>query len=150
MATRELLREWRETFRLVEQGRLRIRVAFEEGNRLLVVPEVATGLKMSAMNVGPISCAKNLLVAFAPGNVDIPTTSVVIEHPKHGLVLWDTGINEAVARRRLHQGNKALKILNALQPTDDVLVTRKIDVSFRCVGDIGVNCHVCERWPSQR
>ena len=55
------------------------------------------GLKMSAMNVGPISCAKNLLVAFAPGNVDIPTTSVVIEHPKHGLVLWDTGINEAVA-----------------------------------------------------
>ena len=55
------------------------------------------GLKMSAMNVGPISCAKNLLVAFAQGNVDIPTTSVVIEHPKHGLVLWDTGINEAVA-----------------------------------------------------
>ena len=34
----ELLREWREAFRLVEQGRLRIRVAFEEVNRLLVVP----------------------------------------------------------------------------------------------------------------
>src|SRR5215469_13825649 len=55
------------------------------------------GLKMSAMNVGPISCAKNLIVAFAPGNVDVPTTSVIIEHPKHGLVLWDTGINDAVA-----------------------------------------------------
>jgi N-acyl homoserine lactone hydrolase len=54
-------------------------------------------LKMSAMNVGPLSCAKNLLVAFAPGNVDIPTTSVVIEHPKYGLIVWDTGINEAVA-----------------------------------------------------
>jgi N-acyl homoserine lactone hydrolase len=45
------------------------------------------GLKMSAMNVGPISCAKNLLVAFAEGKVDVPTTSVVIEHPKHGVVL---------------------------------------------------------------
>jgi N-acyl homoserine lactone hydrolase len=54
-------------------------------------------LKMSAMNVGPLSCAKNLLVAMAPGNVDVPTTSVVIEHPKHGVVVWDTGINEAVA-----------------------------------------------------
>ena len=34
------------------------------------------GLRMSAMNVGPITCDKNLLVAFAPGRVDIPTTSV--------------------------------------------------------------------------
>jgi N-acyl homoserine lactone hydrolase len=49
------------------------------------------------MNVGPLTCAKNLLVAFAPGTVDAPTTSVVIEHPEHGVVLWDTGINEAVA-----------------------------------------------------
>ena len=54
-------------------------------------------LRMSAMNVGPLTCAKNLLVAFAPGTVDAPTTSVVIEHPEHGVVLWDTGINEAVA-----------------------------------------------------
>lgn len=56
-----------------------------------------SGLRMSAMNVGPLSCAKNLLVAFAQGTVDVPTTSVVIEHPKHGIVLWDTGINDAVA-----------------------------------------------------
>lgn len=54
-------------------------------------------LRMSAMNVGPLSCSKSLLVAFAQGNVDVPTTSVVIEHPKHGIVLWDTGINDAVA-----------------------------------------------------
>jgi N-acyl homoserine lactone hydrolase len=55
------------------------------------------GLKMSAMNVGPLSCDKNLLVAFAPGHVEVPTTSAVFEHPQHGVVLWDTGINEAVA-----------------------------------------------------
>jgi|SRR5712671_56361 len=39
--TEELLRGWREAFRLVEQGHLRIGVAFEEVNRLLVVPDVA-------------------------------------------------------------------------------------------------------------
>lgn len=54
-------------------------------------------LKMSAMNVGPLSCSKNLLVAFAEGHVEVPTTSAVIIHPKHGVVLWDTGINEAIA-----------------------------------------------------
>ncbi len=55
------------------------------------------GLRFTAMNVGPISCAKANLVAFAPGTVDAPTTSAIIEHPKHGLVLWDTGVNDAVA-----------------------------------------------------
>jgi N-acyl homoserine lactone hydrolase len=54
-------------------------------------------LRMSAMNVGPLSCDKNLLVAFAPGHVDVPTTAAVIDHPTHGVVLWDTGINDAVA-----------------------------------------------------
>ena len=56
-----------------------------------------TGLRFSAMNVGPLSPDKNLLVAFAPGHVEAPTTAAVIEHPKHGIILWDTGINEAVA-----------------------------------------------------
>ena len=27
----------------------------------------------------------------------MPTTAAVIEHPKFGVVLWDTGINDAVA-----------------------------------------------------
>ena len=52
---------------------------------------------MTAMNVGPLSPDKNLLVAFAPGHVDVPTTSAVIVHPVHGVIVWDTGINEAVA-----------------------------------------------------
>ncbi len=55
------------------------------------------GLKMSAMNVGPLTCAKNLIVALAPGTIDMPTTAAVIEHPKFGVVVWDTGINDAVA-----------------------------------------------------
>lgn len=56
-----------------------------------------TGLKISAMNVGPLSCDKNLPVALAPGHVDVPTTSAVIIHPTHGVLLWDTGINDVVS-----------------------------------------------------
>ena len=52
---------------------------------------------MTAVNVGPLSAATKLLVAFAEGNVDVPTTAAIIEHPRHGLILWDTGINDAVA-----------------------------------------------------
>ena len=45
----ELLRVWREAFRLVEQGRLRIRVAFEDVNRLLVVPDVELKLQRARL-----------------------------------------------------------------------------------------------------
>lgn len=56
-----------------------------------------SGLRVTAFNVGPLNCATKLLVAFADGMVDAPTTAALIEHPKHGLILWDTGINDAVA-----------------------------------------------------
>ena len=49
----ELLREWREAFRLVEQRRLRIRVAFEEVNRLPVVPDVALKLQRARVLRAP-------------------------------------------------------------------------------------------------
>lgn len=54
-------------------------------------------MQFSSMNVGPLSLEKNLLVAFASGHIEVPTTSAVIVHPEHGVVVWDTGINEAVA-----------------------------------------------------
>lgn len=55
------------------------------------------GLRLTVVNAGPLNPDKNKLVAFAPGKVEVPTTVGIIEHPKHGLVLWDTGINHAVA-----------------------------------------------------
>src|ERR1700747_522123 len=45
----ELLREWQEAFRPVQQSRLRIRVAFEEVDRLLVVPDVALKLQRARL-----------------------------------------------------------------------------------------------------
>ena len=56
-----------------------------------------TGLELSAMNVGPLSVDANLLVAFAPGHLEVPTTAAVIVHPIHGIILWDTGINHVIA-----------------------------------------------------
>ena len=56
-----------------------------------------TGLRMSAMNVGPLSLDANLLVPFAPGHLEVPTTAAVMVRPSHGVVLWDTGINDVVA-----------------------------------------------------
>jgi N-acyl homoserine lactone hydrolase len=55
------------------------------------------GLRLTAVDAGPLRPDKNKLVAFAPGTVSIPTTVGIIEHPQGGLVLWDTGINDAVA-----------------------------------------------------
>lgn len=54
-------------------------------------------LRMKVVDAGPLSLEKNKLVAFAPGNIDVPTTVAIFEHPKHGVILWDTGINDAVA-----------------------------------------------------
>jgi hypothetical protein len=56
-----------------------------------------TGLQMSTMNVGPLSVDANIVVAFSPGHLEIPTTAAVIVHPTHGVVLWDTGISDVVA-----------------------------------------------------
>jgi N-acyl homoserine lactone hydrolase len=54
-------------------------------------------LKMTALNVGPLDCNTNYLVAFAEGKGKVPTTASVIVHPDHGVIVWDTGINDAMA-----------------------------------------------------
>ncbi len=57
-----------------------------------------TGLRLTVVDAGPLNPDKNKLVAFASaGTVSVPTTVGIIEHPQHGLILWDTGINDAVA-----------------------------------------------------
>lgn len=56
------------------------------------------GLRLTVVDAGPLRPDKNKLVAFASGGpVSVPTTVGIIEHPKHGLILWDTGINDIVA-----------------------------------------------------
>lgn len=56
-----------------------------------------TGVRMTVVDAGPLTLAKGKLVMFAPGEVTVPSTVAIFEHPDHGIVLWDTGINHAVA-----------------------------------------------------
>lgn len=55
------------------------------------------GPKMTVVDAGPLTLAKAKLVAFADGEVSVPTTVAIFEHPQHGVILWDTGCNDAVA-----------------------------------------------------
>jgi N-acyl homoserine lactone hydrolase len=50
------------------------------------------GLQLTAVDAGPFRLQKDKLVPFAQGMVSTPTTVGIIEHPKHGLVLWDMAI----------------------------------------------------------
>src|ERR1700739_1754663 len=77
-----------------------------------------TSLRMSAMNVGPLSVDANLLVAFAPGHLEIPTTAAVIVHPNHGVVLWDTGINDAVADPERRETYWSANVVAAFGPNE--------------------------------
>lgn len=53
--------------------------------------------RMSVLDVGPLVLDKSLITTFAQGKVEIPTTVAVFEHADHGVILWDTGIPEAIA-----------------------------------------------------
>lgn len=52
---------------------------------------------MTVVDCGPLTLEKSKLVAFAEGMVTIPTTVAIFQHPQHGVILWDTGCNDAVA-----------------------------------------------------
>lgn len=58
---------------------------------------MGSGPKMSVLDCGPLTLEKSKLVAFAEGMVSVPTTVAVFQHPNHGVILWDTGCNHAVA-----------------------------------------------------
>jgi N-acyl homoserine lactone hydrolase len=56
-----------------------------------------TGLRITAIDVGPLKLEKFKLVALGQGIISVPTTAAIIEHPRHGVIIWDTGINHVVA-----------------------------------------------------
>ena len=85
----ELLRGWREAFPLVEQGRLRIGVAFEEVDRLLVVPDVELKLQRARLLLGrgrKLLCQRLELVHLIDANGKHPV-HLFAPHPcLHGTV----------------------------------------------------------------
>ena len=58
----------------------------------------------------------NLLVAFERGQLKIPTTAAVLLHPTHGVVLWDTCLNGAVAGPERREAYWGAKVATAFAP----------------------------------
>jgi len=56
-----------------------------------------SGPKMCVVDCGPLTVEKAKLVTFAEGTVTVPTTVAIFQHPHHGVILWDTGCNDAVS-----------------------------------------------------
>ncbi|CAL9530247.1 hypothetical protein [Streptomyces sp. enrichment culture] len=54
-------------------------------------------LRVTTVDASPFTMPKGDLLYGAQGMVTVPSTVAVIEHARHGLILFDTGINHHVA-----------------------------------------------------
>jgi glyoxylase-like metal-dependent hydrolase (beta-lactamase superfamily II) len=54
-------------------------------------------LRLTTVDAGPFTMPKEGLMYGATGIITIPSTAAIIEHAKHGLILFDTGVNHRVA-----------------------------------------------------
>ncbi|MEG3628744.1 N-acyl homoserine lactonase family protein [Streptomyces poriticola] len=58
---------------------------------------MAATLRVTTVDAGPFTMPRSDLLYGAEGMVTVPSTVAVIEHARHGLILFDTGINHHVA-----------------------------------------------------
>lgn len=58
---------------------------------------MAASVRVTAVDVGPLTLGKGILLSMAQGTITVPTTAWIIEHPQHGPILFDTGVNYHVA-----------------------------------------------------
>ncbi len=56
-----------------------------------------TGLRFTTVDVAPLNVPQGFLHALAPGEIQIPTAAFIIEHPKHGVILFDTDMHPAIS-----------------------------------------------------
>jgi N-acyl homoserine lactone hydrolase len=54
-------------------------------------------VRLTVCDAGPFTLDRSDLMVGSTGPLTVPSTVVVIEHPSHGLVLFDTGVNHRVA-----------------------------------------------------
>jgi N-acyl homoserine lactone hydrolase len=58
---------------------------------------MAKGVRVTVVDCGPLHLDKGILMTGTSGMISIPTSVWIIEHPKQGVLLFDTGINYHVA-----------------------------------------------------
>ena len=54
-------------------------------------------VRLTVCDAGPLAVDRSDLMVGESGPLTVPSTVVVVEHARHGLVLFDTGINHRVA-----------------------------------------------------
>ncbi|WP_067625244.1 N-acyl homoserine lactonase family protein [Alicyclobacillus acidiphilus] len=55
------------------------------------------GIRVTAVDCGPLTLDRGVLMTGSSGLITVPTAAYIIEHPKHGVILFDTGVNYRVA-----------------------------------------------------
>lgn len=97
--------------------------------------EPVKGLKMWQMNSGVLELDKGWLTAMSGvgTKITIPVTMVVIHHPRHGVVLFDTGNNVAVSDGKCAEywGSGLCSAFNAKQTRDEVIDRQLEKLGFR-------------------
>ncbi|CAK6481100.1 N-acyl homoserine lactonase family protein [Peribacillus castrilensis] len=58
---------------------------------------MGAGVRVTAVDCGPLKLDKGIFVTGASGMISAPSSVWIIEHPKKGVILFDTGINYNVA-----------------------------------------------------
>ena len=56
-------------------------------------------VRLTVCDAGPLAVDRSDLMVGESGPLTVPSTVVVVEHARHGLILFDTGINPPRYRR---------------------------------------------------
>lgn len=101
----------------------------------LAQPAPVPGLKLWQMNSGVLDLDKGWLTAMSGTGtkITVPVTMAVIQHPKHGLVVFDTGNNVAVSDGKCAEywGAGLCSAFNARQTRDEVIDRQLEKIGFK-------------------
>lgn len=96
---------------------------------------MAKGLKVTVVDCGPLNIDKGILMTGASGKIQIPTSVWIIEHPKHGLILFDTGVNYNVAdpeAAERHWGPGMREALGCSMTREDAVDRQLSKLGYKC------------------
>ncbi len=55
-----------------------------------------SSIRFTTVNCGTLRLSAGFMMSLDEGLIDIPTPVQIIEHPKHGLILFDTGLHHSI------------------------------------------------------
>lgn len=91
------------------------------------------GLRVTAVDCGPFKTGKGLFITGGEGEVELPTAVYIIEHPKHGVILYDTGVNYRASdpeQADAHFGEGLIPNLGIEMARDDAIDRQLINLGY--------------------